>query len=176
MKLSRNSQIILSVIFTGSLIVGGAGFAEAKATESKYQEQCKQMELYKQELNEAQSLIQENTSYKAAYECVQIERDQLQKEVNELSKWKSLGQFVITYYWPGEDQYGNLTSTGAIAQEGKTIAVAPAVIPYGSIIKISGNEYIAQDCGAAIKGNKIDIFVENPKHQKQSVEIYIKEK
>lgn len=176
MKLSRNSQIILSVIFTGSLIVGGAGFAQAKAVESKYQEQCKQMELYRQELNEAQSLIQENTSYKAAYECVQVERDQLQKQVDELSKWKSLGQFVITYYWPGEDQYGKLTSTGSIAQEGKTIAVDPTVIPYGSIIKISGNEYIAQDCGAAIKGNKIDIFVENPKHQKQSVEIYIKEK
>lgn len=86
MKLSRNSQIILSVIFTGSLIVGCAGFAQAKAVESKYQEQCKQMELYRQELNEAQSLIQENTSYKAAYECVQVERDQLQKQVDELSK------------------------------------------------------------------------------------------
>ena len=176
MKLSRNSQIILSVIFTGSLIVGGAGFAQAKAVESKYQEQCKQMELYRQELNEAQSLIQENTSYKAAYECVQVERDQLQKQVDELSKWKSLGQFVITYYWPGEDQYGKLTSTGSIAQEGKTIAVDPTVIPYGSTIKINGNEYLAEDCGGVIKGNKIDIFVENTKHQKQSVETYIKEK
>lgn len=86
MKLSRNSQIILSVIFTGSLIVGGAGFAEAKATESKYQEQCKQMELYKQELNEAQATIQENTSIQAKYECIQTERDQLQKQVDELSK------------------------------------------------------------------------------------------
>ena len=166
MKLSRNSQIILSVIFTGSLITGGAGFAEAKATESKYQEQCKQMELYKQE----------NTSIQAKYECIQVERDQLQKEVDELSKWKSLGQFVITYYWPGEDQYGKLTSTGSIAQEGKTIAVDPTVIPYGSTIKINGNEYLAEDCGGAIKGSKIDIFVENPKRQKQSVEIYIKEK
>ena len=176
MKLSRNSQIILSVIFTGSLIVGGAGFAQAKAVESKYQEQCKQMELYRQELNEAQSLIQENTSYKAAYECVQVERDQLQKQVDELSKWKSLGQFVITYYWPGEDQYGKLTSTGSIAQEGKTIAVDPTVIPYGSTKKINGNEYLAEDCGGVIKGNKKDILLENPKKQKQSVEIYIKEK
>lgn len=176
MKLSRNSQIILSVIFTGSLIVGGAGFAEAKATESKYQEQCKQMELYKQELNEAQATIQENTSIQAKYECIQTERDQLQKQVDELSKWKALGQFTITYYWPGEDKYGSLTSTGVIAQEGKTIAVDPEIIPYGSIIKINGNEYLAEDCGGAIKGNKIDIFVENPKHQKQSVEIYIKEK
>ncbi len=67
-----------------------------------------------------------------------------------------------------------MTSTGAIAEEGKTVAVDPDVIPYGSIIRINENEYIAQDCGAAIKGNKIDIFVESPKQQKYQVEIYIK--
>lgn len=86
MKLSRNGQIVVSIAFTASLLLSGIGFAQAKAVESKYQEQCKQMELYRQELNEAQSLIQENTSYKAAYECVQVERDQLQKQVDELSK------------------------------------------------------------------------------------------
>ncbi|MBS7123631.1 MAG: hypothetical protein KH086_04565 [Coprobacillus sp.] len=86
MKLSRNGQIVVSIAFTASLLLSGIGFAQAKAVESKYQEQSKQMELYRQELNEAQSLIQENTSYKAAYECVQVERDQLQKQVDELSK------------------------------------------------------------------------------------------
>ena len=176
MKLTRNGQMVLSIAFVGALLLAGIGFAEAKAVESKYQEQNKQMQLYKQELNDAQALIRENTSYKAAYECVQIEKNQLQKQVEELQKWSSLGQFTITFYWPGEDAYGRLTSTGVIAQEGKTIAVDPSVIPYGSIIKINGNEYIAQDCGGAIKGNKIDIFTENPKQEKYQIEIYIKEK
>lgn len=82
----------------------------------------------------------------------------------------------IHYYFllPGEDKYGSLTSTGAIAEEGRTIAVDPSIIPYGSIVLINGNEYVAQDCGGAIKGNKIDIFVDNPKMQKYTVEIYIK--
>lgn len=67
-----------------------------------------------------------------------------------------------------------MTSTGAIAKEGKTIAVDPSVIPYGSTVLIDGKEYLAQDCGGDIKGNKIDVFVESPKLQKYQVEIYIK--
>ena len=174
MKLSRNGQIVLSALFVASLIFGGAGYAQSRATQAAYEEQSKQMALYKEKLKEAQNTIQENTSIQAKYECVQVERDQLQKQVEELSKWKALGQFTITFYWPGEDQYGNLTSTGAIAEEGKTIAVDPSIIPYGSTILINGNEYIAEDCGGAIKGNKIDVFVENPKMEKQVTEVYLK--
>lgn len=174
MKLSRNGQIVLSALFVASLIFGGAGYAQSRATQAAYEEQSKQMALYKEKLNEAQNTIQENTSIQAKYECVQVERDQLQKQVEELSKWKALGQFTITFYWPGEDQYGSLTSTGVTAVEGKTIAVDPTVIPCGSTILINGNEYIAEDCGGAIKGNKIDVFVENPKMEKQVTEVYLK--
>lgn len=38
-----------------------------------------------------------------------------------------------------------MTSTGVTAVEGKTIAVDPTVIPYGSTILINGNEYIAEE-------------------------------
>ena len=104
----------------------------------------------------------------------QNEVQNLQSQVEELQKWRALGQFTVTYYWPGEDIYGRLTSTGAIAEEERTIAVDPSIIPYGSIVLINGKEYVAQDCGGAIKGNKIDIFVDSPKMQKYTVEIYIK--
>lgn len=174
MRLSRKGVITLGFAFAVAIILSGVGFARAYSIQAAYDEQSQQMQLYKDELNEAQASIQENTKYKAMYECIAVEKDQLQKQVDELSKWKSLGQFTITYYWPGEDRYGKLTSTGAIAKEGKTIAVDPSIIPYGSIIKINGNEYIAQDCGGAIKGNKIDSFVERQRYQKYTVEVFIK--
>lgn len=174
MKLSRKGVITLGLAFVVAIILSGVGFAKAYSIQAAYEEQSKQMELYKQELKETQNQLSEYVQYKAMYECIQVERNQLQEQVDELSKWKALGQFTITYYWPGEDIYGSLTSTGVIAQEGKTIAVDPSIIPYGSTVLIDGKEYLAQDCGGAIKGNKIDIFSEYPKQERYQVEIYIK--
>ena len=51
-----------------------------------------------------------------------------------------------------------ITSTGTQAMPGRTIAVDPSVIPYGSRVVIDGHTYIAEDCGGAIKGNTIDVF------------------
>ena len=158
MKLTQKAQVTLFGACVASLIFAGTGYAQAKSVEAKYEEQSKQIELYKDELNDMQGQLQEYTKYKAMYECMAVEKDQLQKQVDELSKWKALGQFTITYYWPGEDKYGSLTSTGVIAQEGT----------------INWNEYLAEDCGGAIKGNRIDIFVENPTIKKYNVEVYIR--
>ena len=176
MRLTKKGSAVLLVAFVSSILLCVGVLASSYEVKQKYNEKVAQMELYKEALNEAHASIEENTKYKAMYECMAVEKDQLQKELDEINKWKSLGQFVITFYWSGEDVYGKLTSTGAIAKEGKTIAVDPNVIPYGSIIRINGNEYIAQDCGAAIKGNKIDIFVDYPKQEKYQTEIYVKEK
>lgn len=87
---------------------------------------------------------------------------------------------VATAYCPCEEcsgGYARRTSTGKIAQECRTIAVDPKVIPYGTAVIIDGNTYIAEDCGGAIKGNKIDIFFnsheEVEKFGKQVKEIVI---
>lgn len=59
-----------------------------------------------------------------------------------------------------------ITATGTRAQEGRTIAVDPDVIPYGSTVLIYSEHelvgiYIAEDCGGAIKGKRIDIFYDS---------------
>ena len=44
--------------------------------------------------------------------------------------------------------------------EGRTIAVDPSVIPYGTKVIIGGHIFTAEDCGGAIpKQNHIDIYV-----------------
>jgi 3D (Asp-Asp-Asp) domain-containing protein len=71
--------------------------------------------------------------------------------------------FVITYYTAndtGMDGKG-ITKSGTMAAAGRTIAVDPDVIPLGSRVLIDGQEYIAEDTGSAIIGNRIDIFVES---------------
>lgn len=85
----------------------------------------------------------------------------------------SLGEFKITHYcscpaccgvWaenrPVDDNGMEIvyTASGARAEAGKTIAVDPEVIPLGSAVIINGQEYIAQDTGGAIQGQRIDIY------------------
>lgn len=77
-----------------------------------------------------------------------------------------LGLFELTAYCPcsaccGKDD--GITATGTVATEGRTIAVDPTVIPYGTTIEViyadgSSARYVAEDCGGAIKAKSLDVF------------------
>ena len=85
-----------------------------------------------------------------------------QPDIQEFPSRK-LGKFTLSWYSPkelGKTTPSELrTSTGTVPKEGRTVAVDPKVIPYGSIVYIQDYGYfIAEDCGGAIKQNRIDIF------------------
>lgn len=80
-----------------------------------------------------------------------------------------LGEFCLTAYCPCMKCCGKtdgITATGTTATEGRTIAVDPAVIPYGSAVTLyyedgTVHTYTAEDCGGGIKGNRLDIYFDD---------------
>ena len=80
-----------------------------------------------------------------------------------------LGEFKLTAYCPCAKCCGKtdgITATGTTAAEGRTIAVDPRVIPYGSTVTVyfadgASHSYTAEDCGGGIKGNRLDIYFDD---------------
>lgn len=79
-----------------------------------------------------------------------------------------LGEYALTAYCACPiccGQWSNgYTATGTLATEGRTIAVDPGVVPYGSKVLLiwpdgTQHKYIAEDCGSGINGNRIDVFI-----------------
>ena len=107
---------------------------------------------------------------------ITIETETEKEEDAQAKKPVNLGEFKLTAYcscylccgqWALNrpvDEDGNEIVYGSIGerlQSGYSIAVDPTVIAYGTEVIINGHTYKAQDCGGAIKGNKIDIYFDS---------------
>ncbi len=95
-------------------------------------------------------------------------------EQTPLLGMKSWGRrFTVTSYIPRSPKYGKfndgLTATLTKAEpSARIVAVDPALIPYGSAVWIEGlGWYRAEDCGAAIKGFRLDLLVATEKEAAQ---------
>lgn len=90
------------------------------------------------------------------------EKEQEAKKQEEVKKaWTH--EFHVTAYcgcYSCSEGYGTQTSTGVTAEAGRTIAVDPDVVPYGSKVQINDHTYVAEDCGGAINGYEIDIYMD----------------
>ena len=102
-----------------------------------------------------------------------IEKEEVVNVDKNIYNMKLVGSFGLTSYCPCSiccDQYaaspiGKTGSIGVGVYEGITFAVDPNVIPYGSKLYIEDvGVGIATDCGGAIKGNRIDVYI--PNHQR----------
>ena len=77
-----------------------------------------------------------------------------------------MGEFKLTHYCTMKYEHicgtgDGITATGTQVIAGRTIAVDPKVIPYGTKVYIPGYGWrVAEDCGGAIKNKHIDIAIE----------------
>lgn len=115
------------------------------------------------DLNSTMEIVQEQEAsidaFKRANEELQKDNDRLQKELGGIY---AISDVRITHYCMDPDCKicggGGNTASGTPVREG-VIAVDPRVIPLGSTVIIDGKEYIAEDTGGWITGNRIDIAV-----------------
>lgn len=135
-----------------------------------------------------------NASQRVIKNTIETETDK-EVDANQVIKPVSLGNFKLTAYcscslccgkWALSrpiDNNGNEIVYGSIGERLKeeySIAVDPSVIAYRTEVIINGKVYKAQDCGGAIKGNRIDIYFED--HQEalnfgiQYSEVFLVEK
>lgn len=96
-------------------------------------------------------------------------------------EYESLGEYVLTAYCSCSrcsGGWGSKTAIGTTCKAGKTIAVDPKVIPYGTTVRINGKDYVAEDCGGGIKGKHIDIYFDSHSEAldfgKQKAEVFKK--
>ena len=111
--------------------------------------------------------------------CAKVQQAKKQVQRDSL---KELGNFKITFYCGGSccnGKWAGQTCTGNPLIEGRTIAVDKKVIPLGTEVYIKGfGWYVAEDVGGGIKGNHIDIYLED--HGRvdemgiQTAEVYVK--
>lgn len=104
-------------------------------------------------------------------EVVIVEESTEEETESEIDDLRLLGEFKVSAYcsceiccqeWannrPNGIVYG---ASGAELKPNHSIAVDTDIIPYGKSVFIDGIEYVAEDCGGAIKGNRIDIYMDS---------------
>lgn len=77
---------------------------------------------------------------------------------------EEIGEFEITAYCACSTCCGistGITATGTKVKSGLTIAVDPNVITLGSYVYFNDHVYHAEDTGGAIKGNRIDLYMDS---------------
>ncbi len=95
-------------------------------------------------------------------------------DVSNLSFSKKITMNASAYSTDGATAY---TASGRVAQIG-VVAVDTSVIPFGTKLYIEGYGYaVAGDTGGAIKGNKVDLFMNTTKEclnfGRQNVTVYV---
>lgn len=173
MKSKKIIAIIVACVLITSIVCFGSGYSvyvaqkDVKHAEAELLEAQEnyQLEVYKStklqsKLNKTnKELKAANAELDAANVIIADLKDQKYKLVY-------LGDYKITHYCCERRKHicgggTGLTATGTTVTAGRSIAVDPSVIPYGSQVYIAGYGWrTAEDCGSGVGGNHIDVAVQ----------------
>lgn len=110
--------------------------------------------VYNQYISKEKTVIVKQTKTK------KVEQNEIKESSDNNENF--LGYFTLTYYCPCSKCCGQwasgITASGTIAEAGRTIATS-SKYAFGTKMNINGHVYTVEDRGGAIKGNKIDIYV-----------------
>ena len=151
------------------------GWISGEYVLTESQEIEKEKEVRETTVNEVKKIKTENTGSQTSVKNEErVEKSEKETSNETTTKKSSRLMTVNASAYSGH----NITATGTTPRWG-TIAVDPSVIPYGTRVYIPKFDmvFIAEDCGGAIKGNKIDIFMNSESDcnsfGRQNIEIQI---
>lgn len=97
--------------------------------------------------------------------------DQAASGTDSSVDYDNVAMFKVTHYcgcakccgkWSQGSESETIGAYGVTLTPYHSIAVDPKLIPLGTVLHDkSGNWYVAEDTGSAIKGNRVDLFVGN---------------
>lgn len=116
-------------------------------------------------------------------EMMEVKEDVLRFRMEDVEvDIRNLGEYQITAYCACDEctDGDGLTALNKPPVEGRTVAVDPSVIPFGTVLVINDHEYIAEDSGVGwIEGKELDIFFESHEEADefgvQWADVYVKE-
>jgi 3D (Asp-Asp-Asp) domain-containing protein len=112
---------------------------------------------------------------------VRVNKSTEEKETKSTPTYTAM-EIVATAYCPCVKCCGKsdgITATGARARANHTVAADPNILPYGTEILCGMGEFVVEDCGGNIKGNRVDFFFDSHeealKFGRQEFTIWVKE-
>lgn len=174
MKIKR---IIAALLFCFMIIAFSACTAKLKEELAMTQEELSaNKELLEQIVNELditkEELLAETSRADELNEMLSEANIMLEETGAMIDELKSneyklvyIGNYKLTHYCTEKREHicgtgTGLTATGTKVTAGRSIAVDPSVIPYGTKVYIEGYGWrIAEDCGGGVDGKHIDIAV-----------------
>lgn len=146
---------------------------QLKTAQISLEEKENKISLYQDELatvkQDLESAVGSNKELQQSLDDMGDELAAANKTLNDLksSEYKLvyMGKFKLTHYCVEKRKHicgtgSGITATGTKVTAGRTIAVDPTVIPYGTQVYIEGYGWrVAEDCGGQVKSKQIDIAV-----------------